>query len=341
MWNKRFMSGFITTLVFCSLLFLVSCNGDEDAVKIDSTGLIVPASNDIIMVDNFPVIDGSDSTQPLRALLACKLLNMDYTWWLHYLYMTWSIVPQEWLNSGGRWDTWKKLEEKKLYNSNTHGSFMKCIDGENELIITARGISRDEQKYAEEKGVKLISRPIAKDAFIFMVNKDNPVSNLTIKQIQDIYMGEITNWKEVGGNDTIIIPFVRNVNSGSQEKMETIVMKGLTMPDWSPFVLSDMTDPFANLRKYNNGISYTPMYYYSYIIRSIHTKMLSVNGITANKETIINGTYPYITDVIASVRSDIEKTSTAYQLFYKLVTGQYDDIIEESGYISNRNFVNK
>jgi ABC-type phosphate transport system substrate-binding protein len=65
-----------------------------------------------------------------------------------------------------------------------------------------------------------------------MVNLKNPVNNLSIEQIQDIYMGNIVNWAEVGGPDCEMKPYVRDRNSGSQEKFEMMVMKGLTIKDF-------------------------------------------------------------------------------------------------------------
>ena len=182
------------------------------------------------------------------------------------------------------------LLNKKLLNWNTHQSFVDCIDGKNDIIITARGISRDESVYAKEKGVELLSRPIAKDAFVFIVNAGNPVKNLTVEQVKKIYMGEITNWKEVGGNDAPIVPYVRNANSGSQEKMETVVMAGLTMPEWKELTLFTMISPYIQLDSDVNGICYTPYYYFSSIVRPEQIKMVSLDGIMPAKETIKNST---------------------------------------------------
>ena len=85
--------------------------------------------------------------------------------------------------------------QRILQNRNTHGSFVSLIDGENDIIITARGISLNEQTYASEKGVSLLSYPVAKDAFVFLVNPKNPIRNLTNEQVIKIYTGEIRNWK--------------------------------------------------------------------------------------------------------------------------------------------------
>ena len=302
---------------------------------INSDTLQVPIVSTVFTLGNAPVTDGSDSTEPLRTLLLFRLLGLECNWMFESTYyLVWKIAP-DW------YPLWSNISEEECkafqrfwLNKNTHQSFIELIDGNDELIITARGISRDEVKYAEEKGVSLMSSYIAKDAFVFIVNANNPVKNLTIKQIQDIYMGKITNWIQVGGKDAPIMPYVRNANSGSQEKMETVVMKGLTMPEWRELQLWTMISPYETLANDENGICYTPYYYYKYIVRSDAVKTIAVDYVEPDKESIKKGTYPYITNVVASVRSDVDRASTAYQFFYQLSKGELDNIIEESGYIA-------
>lgn len=62
--------------------------------------------------------------------------------------------------------------------------------------------------------------PIGREAFVFFVNKRNPVDSLTVEQIKDIYSGTVTNWKEVGGKKASIRAFQREENSGSQTKLQ-------------------------------------------------------------------------------------------------------------------------
>ena len=298
--------------------------------KAADSDLETPTSTTDLTLANAPIIDGSDSTEPLRSLLMCRLLGIECQW-LQNLHTnaTWSVIPV--------WSTLSQEDkhalQQILQNRNTHGSFVGLIDGENDIIVTARGISRDEKKYAEEKGVSLLSRPVAKDAFVFLVNPKNPVQNLTIEQIQRIYTGEIRNWKEVGGNDATINPYIRNANSGSQEKMETIVMQGLPMIDWPEMVGYVMLSPYYQLEQDENGIAYTPFYYYDTIVNDDRTRVIGVNGIMPSKSTIEDGSYPYVTEVMTSVRTNVDKSSTTYQLFYQLSTGEHNDIIKESGYI--------
>lgn len=310
------------------LLFfpILACYGQENTN-------VSPDLNDIT-ISNFPIIDGSDSTEPLRLILMSKLLGFDYEWISSPF-----VQPEEapnWVmpKYTGNSEEIRKLEESRLLNSNTHGSFLKLIDDKVELIITARSISRDEKVYAEEKSVTLIEKPIARDALAFMVNKKNPIDSLSIKQIQGIYTGDIINWSEVGGWDCEMHPYVRNRNSGSQEKFETMVMAGLAIKDFPiMYVGSTMTAPYHQLDHDSTGIAYTPFYYFTYISGNISSKVIGVDGVAMIKENIENDTYPYTSNVYAAVRSDIDKSSLAYRIFDFLTTEKGQSIVEESGYI--------
>jgi phosphate transport system substrate-binding protein len=289
-----------------------------------------------ITISNFPVLDGSDSTSPLRYILMCKLLGFDYEWQASPFIQNPDEAPKQVVPIFTcSEDERRELMTKRLLNSNTHQSFMNLIDNKVEVIITARSISRDEKTYANEQGVTLIEKPIARDALAFMVNLKNPVNNLSIEQIQGIYTGKIVNWSEVGGLDCMMKPYVRNRNSGSQEKFETMVMVGLTIKDFPEMQIGKtMMAPYYQLEQDTAGIAFTPFYYYNTMVGSGSTKAIGVNGVAMTKENIKNDTYPYTSHVYTAVRSDIDKSSMAYRLFEFLTTEEGQAIVDESGYVS-------
>ena len=120
--------------------------------------------------------------------------------------------------------TGEKSENIENEYSNTHPAYQKLINGEKDIIVVTEP-SEDEQKIAKDAGVELEVTPVVKEGFVFYINSENPVESLTFEQIQDIYTGEITNWSEVGGNDSKIRAFQRPDNSGSQTGMYSLVMK--------------------------------------------------------------------------------------------------------------------
>ena len=96
-----------------------------------------------------------------------------------------------------------------MHYTNTRGAYKDIVDGNADIIICAQP-SDEQLAYAAEKGVELEMVPIGSDAFVFIVNDNNPVNNITIQQIQGIYSGEITNWKELGGKNVPIAAMRRN-----------------------------------------------------------------------------------------------------------------------------------
>jgi phosphate transport system substrate-binding protein len=284
-----------------------------------------------LTLDNYPKVDGSTSTLPLNVLIASELLGIEYNDRV-FNDGTWGIEPK--LNKKNSNKFWSKIQ-----SSQTHQSFINLINKETDLILSARKMSPDEKIYADAAGVSLIEMPIALDAFIFIINSYNPVNSLTIEQIKDIYTRKTTNWKDVGGNDASINPYVRNANSGSQELMESLVMKDWDINEFpiaSEEIIHSMIGVFYAIGDDVNAISYTIYYYKEYILRGlVNVKSVAVEGIYHDKETISNKSYPYATEVYAVIRSDLAKTSMAYKVYEFLQTNTGKQVINKSGYLAN------
>ena len=225
------------------------------------------------------------------------------------------------------------------YNG-SHEAYVNLIDGKTDLIIDSRDISRNELEYSNEKGVKIQTKPLAWDALVFIVHPDNRINSLTIEQIQDIYTDEITNWKELGGDDMEIYPFMRDADSGSQEKMETMVMKGKKMLEWPEVVGYDMISPYTSIAVNPKGIGYTPYFFCESMVRDLYNvKVISINSVKPSKETIqksVNnntGGYPFYSQIYAAIRSDEPANTIPHQIYDWFESRSARSIIEESGYI--------
>jgi len=273
-------------------------------------------------------VDGSTSTLPLNVVIACELLEIGYDKQV-FNNGTWGIEPK--LNKVNSKKFWEKIK-----SSQTHESFINLINKETDLILSARKMSQDEKTYADAAGVTLIETPIALDAFIFIVSSNNPITSLTKEQIKDIYTGKITNWKEVGGRDAKIKPYVRNANSGSQELMESLVMKDWDIGDFPvapETVIWDMKGVFETISQDPDALCYTVYYYKEYIIYGLPAKSVAIEEIYPNKENINNKSYPYVAEVYAVIRSDLDKLSMAYKVYEFLQTNEGKQVISESGYL--------
>jgi phosphate transport system substrate-binding protein len=274
-------------------------------------------------------VDGSTSTKPLNALIACKLLGLRYEW-MPGIVGEWSVQP----NSEDIPEAYSDFFGERVKASRTHNAFMNLIDGNADIILTHRTISPDEKEHADELGVTLIETSMALDAFVFVVNRNNPVRNLTVSQVQQIYTGEIKNWKEVGGNDAVIQPFTRPRNSGSEEIMRSLVMNSLEVGDFPESEIESMAGVFPELRN-KDGICYTFKFYKEVMIRvpDEDVPKISINSIFPDDNTVKNKTYPFISEVHIAIRSDLDRNSMAFKMYELLQTKGANDVISESGYI--------
>lgn len=98
------------------------------------------------------------------------------------------------------------------------------IDGATDIAMTSRFIKDKEVKAAFEKSVYPVPFVVGIDALVPVVHTSNPVDNLSIEQLKKIYMGEITNWKDVGGEDRRIVVVSRDTSSGTYETWAEIVL---------------------------------------------------------------------------------------------------------------------
>lgn len=326
--NRKIIT-YLAMAVTAVLVLLVSCNKNDDGIE---QGI------EEITIENYPRVDGSTSTAPLNTLIACKLLGWNYEW-IQYIAGNgvWQLVA-----IGDNIPT--NFFEEQVKSSQTHNSIINLIDNQTDIIISARKMSEDEKSYAESNGVSLLETPIALDALVFLLNNQNTINSLTVKQIQDIYIGDITNWNELGGVYEPIKPFIRNANSGSQEMMKEIVMGNTEMSDWEvgytdDEIISTMAMVYTELAVYRNGICFTPHYYKEYIIRDAvgadNIKSVSINGIYPNTNTIKNKTYPFVANVYVSIRSDLNHNTMAYKMYEWLQSPEGKIVISESGYVPN------
>lgn len=291
-----------------------------------------------VKFEDWPLTDCSTSTRPVRDLVAYKLLGVPYKWEEDWLSGTTYIIRPDFNGTKSSF-SYNDYLEKNLC-SGTHGAYENLIESKTDVIIASRDISRNELKSANDAGVKIITEPLAIDALVFIVNPKNPVRNLSADQVRKIYTGEITNWKEVGGADHTITPYIRDTDSGSQEKMETLVMDGLTMIDgtYMPEIIgSQMASPYLQIEMDEYGIGYTPFFYCTAMVRDLmKVNMLSIDGVEPSKESLQKNIYPFVSSIYAAIRETENQESMAYKLFQFLFTKSGADMIDESGYIAIR-----
>ncbi len=226
-------------------------------------------------------------------------------------------------------------------HAGTHGAYVNVIEGNSDLGLVARRPSKDELKLAKKKGVEIVVKPVAYDAFVFIKNYQNKVENLSTEQIQRIYSGRITNWEKVGGVDQQIHAYRRNRNSGSHELMKTLVMKDVDFNELESSGLGErprlihhgMGGPYIALTHNENGLAYSVYYYEHFMAGSPNTELMAVDGVKPSYSAIQSGKYPYVTKVYAIVRDTGQTNPGAIQLRDWLLSPEGQKVVRESGYV--------
>ena len=227
------------------------------------------------------------------------------------------------------------------YHNTTHYAYIHLIErGQGQSnpksIIFVTPPSEEELQMAAEAGIELDIAPIAKDGFVFITHKDNPIDSLTGEQIRAIYSGEVTNWKELGGEDIEIVAYQREPNSGSQTAMEQMIMRGKKMMiPKEAYVIDMMGLLIEAVAEYENAkasIGYTYYYYINNLYKNENIKVLKIDGITPENQNLANETYPFTTNYYAVIRSDERAGSPAIKLRDFLVGDQGQRLVEMAGY---------
>ena len=291
---KRSLKGCALLLAVALLLGLAACgSGANDAVNNASGNTANDAANNTannadnasgkaeedlkVAEEDWPVVDGATAFLPFYTRVASILLG-------------------------------KTEEEASQYIlcSTTDYAYPDLADKKADIIFCL-GPSDDQVKYAENKGVSFEYAPVLNEAFVFFVNKNNPVSSITVQQLHDIYAGRIKNWKELGGNDEEIIPYQRSEGSGSQTGLYKFVISKDEVMD-PPLegrvaTMAGIVDVVANYDNAQGGIGYSYLYFVKNQHYDENIKLLSVEGIAPSNEAISSGAYPMINTAYAVFRS--------------------------------------
>ena len=140
------------------------------------------------------------------------------------------------------------------------------INGTVDIANASRQIKSEEVDQAKANGVDPLEHVIARDAIAVIVNPENPVSQLTLQQISDIYSGKINNWSEVGGEDRPIVRLSRETNSGTHVYfLETVLRLGSkedkTLFSTDTLLLPSSEGIIAEVRQNPNAIGYDGLGY--------------------------------------------------------------------------------
>lgn len=210
------------------------------------------------------------------------------------------------------------------------------ISGERDVIFVA-GAAQSQMQKAKEHGAELVFTPIGKEAFVFLVGKNNPVNDITVRQIRNVYSGKTAKWSTLGwregGN---IIAFQRPEGSGSQTGLQQIMGN---IPIASPRPLPDdslvgenslMKQISVEYKGVQPALGYSYRFFAQTMLYNPDCKILSVDGVHPTNENIKGGAYPFTVQFYAVTNG--APTGNAKRVIDFVLSPQGQSLIEKTGY---------
>ena len=207
------------------------------------------------------------------------------------------------------------------YNATGSGAGIAAVlEGRCDIGLASRGLKQ------EEKDKGLVGTVLAYDGIAIIVHPENPVSDLDLETIAKIYTGEITNWKEVGGDDAEIVVIGREAGSGTRDGFEDITKtkeKCVYRQE-----LTSTGDVITTVGSNSAAIGYASL---ASVKESV--KALTVGGVKATEANIQNGSYVVQRPFVLVTKKDVKLSESAQKFFDYMTSEKVRDIISGTGVV--------
>ncbi len=214
------------------------------------------------------------------------------------------------------------------------------VNGTADVGAMSRPMKDKEFKAAADNGAQPVAHVVALDGLPILVNPSNPIKNLTIKQIRDIYTGKIKNWKELGGANKAIIMISRDTNSGTYETFYKLVMTEKVDGNKIKHKIAKNAEYVGSngairqrVQSTQGAIGYAGLGFVDDTV-----KALTVNGIYPDTKTVQLGTYPIARPLFMYSNKYPKLGSPLYQFLTIHLTKDGQEMVEEIGFVPVTNY---
>jgi phosphate transport system substrate-binding protein len=264
------------------------------------------------IIDNLLVLDGATALYPVYASFVQAVYPKDEEYY---------------------------ISEGPVMCNGTNKAYENLLEGKADIIFCAGPSAAQKERFIGN-GLELKMVSIGREAFVFFVNKNNIVNNITIKDIHGIYSGKIKNWRELNGPYyQRIRAFQRPKDSGSQTMLEK-VMGGIPLMkprrENVPEGMGDIINQVAVYRNFPNAIGYSFLFYSTTMVNNDQIKLLSVEGVYPSRETIQDNSYPFSDDFYAIYIDNDEKNENTELFIEWILSRQGQELIQKTGYVPIR-----
>lgn len=212
----------------------------------------------------------------------------------------------------------RNSDVKVTYNPTGSGAGIQAVqEGRCDIGLASRNL-KDEEK------TDLNETVVAVDGIALIVNPENPVADLTMEQISQVYTGKVTNWQEVGGDDAPIVCIGREAASGTRDGFESIT--GTSENCKYSQELTSAGDVVQTVSSNPNAIGYT-----SLASLSDKVKVIGSDGVIPSEETILSGEYKIQRNFVLVTKKNQELNGSAKDFFDFCMSTDADEYIKKAG----------
>ena len=204
------------------------------------------------------------------------------------------------------------------------------LDNTTDIAMASRPIKFSEKMKIKSAGEDVVEIVVAYDALAVVAHPSNPVKQLTRQQLEDIFRGKITNWKQVGGDDRKIVVYSRETSSGTYEFFKESVLKNknymassLSMPATGAIIQS--------VSQTKGAIGYVGLAYVSPRVKTLSVSYDGKHYAAATVENATPKTYPNVRPLYYYY--NVKKKAEIDPLVQYILSPDGQDIIKKSGYI--------
>lgn len=204
------------------------------------------------------------------------------------------------------------------------------MDNTTDIAMASRPIKFSEKMKIKAAGEEVNEVIVAYDALAVVVHPSNPVKQLTRQQLEDIFRGKITNWKQVGGDNRKIVVYSRETSSGTYEFFKESVLKNknymassLSMPATGAIIQS--------VSQTKGAIGYVGLAYVSPRVKTLSVSYDGTHYATPTVENATNKTYPIVRPLYYYY--NVKNKEQVFPLIQFILSSDGQDIIKKSGYI--------
>lgn len=207
------------------------------------------------------------------------------------------------------------------YNATGSGAGIQAVlEGRCDIGLSSRRLKDEEKAKGLEETI------LAYDGIAIIVNSENPVNGLDLETIAKIYTGEITNWKEVGGNDRQIVLIGREAGSGTRDGFESIT--GTEGECKYRQELTSTGDVITSVASNADAIGYASLASVKNTVKAV-----TVGGVVPSEETVKNGTYVVQRPFVLVTKKGVKLSDSAQKFFDYATSEAANEIISLAGVV--------